>query len=98
MAVTITADQLGEAIKAKGKEVQRLLMVCTELVNGYAPTAPEHVCNEAVIRCAGWLKQSAIRLGDLRTETRSTAIHPLRASGARAMLAPWHPHVPEIGS
>ena len=95
MAVTLDAAGLKTALPAltDDTEADRLLAVCAALVNDYAPDAPGDVGNEAVIRTAGWVRQSAVRLGDLRTEQRSTGVHPLRASGARALLSAWHPRI-----
>ncbi len=96
MAVTLDRDGLKAAITAltDDTEADRLLAVCRAHVDGYAPNAPADVANEATIRTAAWLKQSFVRLGDLRTETRSTGVNPLRASGARAMLSAWHKRIP----
>ena len=96
MAVNLDRDGLKAAISGltDDTEADRLLAVCRVLVDDYAPDAPADIANEAVIRCAGWIRQSAIRLGELKTEQRSTGVHPLRASGSRAMLSAWHQRIP----
>ena len=93
MAVTITAETLQDSIGSTAAEAERLLEVCTELVNAFAPLAPDPVANEAAIRTAGWLleRPPAVRrekTGDLETDYQG-GTSPLRASGAMALLSPW---------
>lgn len=95
MSVTITAAALVEAIGTDSATAARLLPVATELVNRYAPTAPDAIGNEATIRCAGWLAEqpsAAIRSeteGDIGTTYAPTHTSALRHSGAMALLSPW---------
>ena len=57
MAVTLTAAQLAEAVGVDLKTATRLLAVAAELVNRFAPDAPDAIANEAAIRTAGWLAE-----------------------------------------
>ena len=62
MAVTITAAQLAEAVGVDSTTATRLLAVATELVNRFAPDAPDAIANEGAIpdfsnpswRCVKW--------------------------------------------
>ena len=73
----------------------RLLAVSTELVQRYAPSAPQAVQNEAVIRCAGWLHQQpkgSVRsesVGPLSAAYATADKSALRSSGAAALLTVW---------
>lgn len=73
----------------------RLGATASALVERYAPDAPEPIRCEAVIRCAGWLREapaSGARMettGDLSTTYTPNATGALRASGAMALLSPW---------
>ena len=63
MAVTIDAAALAAATGLAetdpgGTVAGRLLAVATQVVEDYAPAAPEALQNEAVIRFAGYLAQS----------------------------------------
>ena len=62
MAVTITfealAAEIGLSLPDNTTRAARLLAVATEAVNRYAPTAPDAIANEAVIRFAGYLAGS----------------------------------------
>ena len=69
-------------------EAMRLLMVVCALIDAEAPDAPSEIAREAAIRCAGWLRQSSVTLGQL-SELRSHGTSAVRASGARALLGPW---------
>ena len=95
MAVTITAAQLAEAVGVDSTTATRLLAVATELVNRFAPDAPDAVANEAVIRTAGWLAEQPSAAITSETEADiSTSYAPsmqsaLRHSGAIALLSPW---------
>ena len=66
------------------------------LVSSYAPGAPVAVRNEAVIRLAGWLRQTpagdmiVTEVGPLKFDSRATpSRNALRNSGAMGLLAPW---------
>lgn len=74
-----------------------LLVVATELVNEYAPSAPDSVKREAAIRVCGYLtdRKPGIRresqsVGDWsRSATYEMSTGALRASGAMALLSPF---------
>ena len=69
--------------------------MATELVNRFAPDAPDAISNEAVIRTAGWLAEqpsAAITSeteGDIRTSYAPSMLSALRHSGGMALLSPW---------
>ena len=93
MAVTLTKTELQDAIGSTEAEAERLLFVCFDLIEQYAPDAPNSIANEAAIRTAGWLleRPPAVRrekTGDLETDYQG-GTSPLRASGAMALLSPW---------
>ena len=58
--------------------LHRQLVAARYEAQGYAPTAPEEVLDEAVIRNVGYLYD------------RPDASNPFVLSGAKAMLARWH--------
>ena len=74
---------------------QRLGSVAAELVENFAPDAPQPVKNEATIRTAGWMHEqpaAAVRsetVGDISTSFAATHTSALRHSGAMALLSPW---------
>ena len=92
---TLTVAQLEAALGIDTEQATRLLGVATELVDRYAPGAPETVKNEAAIRCAGYLHEqphAAIRsesVGDISTSYAATHMSALRHSGGMALLSPW---------
>ena len=67
---------------AQQSVITRLLATTQLLVSNYAAAAPEHIRDEAIIRVAGFLYDSPAET------TRGQ--NPLRASGAQALLSPWH--------
>lgn len=76
--------------------VDRLGGAAAALVEAHAPGAPQAVKDEAVIRCAAWMKSSppnelfAISTGGDDMAFRPLASrNALRASGAAGLLAPW---------
>ena len=95
MAVTLTAAQLAEAVGVDSKTATRLLAVAAELVNRFAPDAPDAISNEAAIRTAGWLAEqpsAAIRAeteADISTSYAPSMQSALRHSGAMALLSSW---------
>ena len=95
MAVTLTADELAEAVGTDGTTATRLLAVATAIVARFSNDAPDAVANEAVIRCAGWLAgQPAVSIraeveGDVTTSYAPSMTSALRHSGAMALLSPW---------
>ena len=72
-----------------------VLAAVTELVNRYAPDAPEAIRDEATIRAAGWLAQAPSGdqrregTGDIDTAWSPNMTGALAASGAKGLLAPW---------
>ena len=74
---------------------QRLGSTAAALVERYAPSAPQAIKNEAVIRCAGWLHEApagGVRseaTGEIRTSYMPSATGALRSSGAMGLLSPW---------
>ncbi|MDE2652552.1 MAG: hypothetical protein OXI71_01940 [Gemmatimonadota bacterium] len=96
MAVTINADALGTAIGADATTAARLLRVASEIVTRYAPDAPDAIQDEAVIRVAGWLRDSpSAGILQRRVGEREYALHrptltsALRSSGAMSLLRPY---------
>ena len=69
----------------------------SELIERFAPDAPQAVRNEATIRVAGWIHArepkplQAIVVGGMRLDFRERHYSPdaMRNSGARALLSPW---------
>lgn len=96
MAVSLTAADLAAAGGERIDETlaARLLPVAREMVDRYAPNAPDEVSNEAAIRCAGYLtvapdnvvQQSA---GPLQASYAVSRQSTLRHSGAMSLLAPY---------
>ena len=95
MAVTITAAALVVQIGRDLETATRLLAFARERVEATAPLAPDPVCNEAVIRYAGYMAQSdygGIRketIGPKETEYQMNHANAWRNSGAAGILAPW---------
>ena len=91
MAVTITQPQLSGALRLgdtseETAEATRLLSYSTEAVTRHAPSAPDVVQNEAVIRLSGYLF-------DQPNAGRGMAYaSALRNSGASAILLPYRIH------
>lgn len=89
MAVSLTAAELAAAVSGlSDADAARLLPVVSALIDREAPDAPAAVANEAAIRSVGWLRQSGVTLGQL-DQLRGHGVSAVRASGARALLAPW---------
>ena len=95
MAVT-TAVDLATALGVD--DAARLHVVCTALVDRYAPGAPDDVKSEALVRAAGWLHGhtpaasavGSVKAGeDVDVRFRNPAASALRASGAAALLSTW---------
>ena len=91
MAVTLTQPELSAALRLgetaeETAEATRLLSYSTTAVIKYAPSAPDVIHNEAVIRLAGYLFDAP---------TASAAgryANALRFSGAAAILLPYRIH------
>ena len=72
-----------------------VLAAVTALVESYAPSAPEAIKDEAIIRCAGWMAQAPSGgqrregTGDIDTAWSPAMTGALSASGAKGLLAPW---------
>ena len=79
------------------EEASRLLITVCALVDAEGPEAPAEIRREAAIRCAGWLRQSSVTLGQL-SELRSHGTSAIRASGARALLGPWVRRSASVGA
>ena len=100
MAVTITAAELANRIQIDEANALVLLPVIVELVEDYAPHAPDAVSNEAACRCGGWLAE-APPYPIARTENTvggvsesieyapALRLSALRHSGAMALLTRW---------
>ena len=95
MAVALTAMQLGPAIGVDAPLATRLLAVVTALVDGYAPSAPDALSNEAAIRAAGWLAEQpnasirSEREGEIQTDYAPSMTGVLLHSGAKSLLYAW---------
>ena len=96
MAVTVDDAALAAATGLPAATAERLLPVVTEMIERYAPAAPEAVQNEAAIRVSGWLADSpASGLYEAEVGERSfrlarpTLTGALRSSGAMALLRPY---------
>ena len=95
MAVSISAADLAAAIHQSEAVAARLLKVATEIVERYAPAAPEAIQNEAVVRCAGYLAQHPAdgrreaTVGGISSGWAPTHTSALRHSGAMSLLSPW---------
>ncbi len=77
------------------RELDRVIEVAAHLVCRWCPEAPDVVLKEAVLRCAGWLKDAPREnlisegVGEMRAEFAAGQIAALRHSGAMAVLSPW---------
>ena len=94
MAVSITPGEVAVAIRAASDKdavpapvaavIAFIAAAAVELVNRYAPEAPEAVGNMAVVRVAGWMWDS--EPGDARLGAA------LEQSGAASLLSQWRVH------
>ena len=99
MAVTLDAAGLAAAIGADEIVAARLLQVATSVISRYAPEAPDAIQDEAAIRFAGYLAQSArssgfgavrkVGIGRLDVEAVSSHAAAFRNCGAAALLSDW---------
>lgn len=91
----LTAEYVAEQTGADVDRADRVVAVAAELVNRYAPRAPESVRVEAALRCCGWMLQApsdgARRedTGDISTAWSPTVTGAMLASGAKGLLSPW---------
>ena len=88
MAVSLTVAQLANALRVgdtteETELVARLLSASTELVQRYAPDAPDAVLDEAVVRLSGYLFDMPNAPGGARYT------NALRNSGAAGLLSLW---------
>lgn len=103
MAVTIGAAELATATGAPQATAERLLPVCTALVEQYAAVAPAVLQNEAVLRCAGWLWQRtpasirSVKVDEVETEFASAQLGAIHHSGAAGLLSPWRKRRATVG-
>ena len=101
MAVTITKAELASELginTANNTRFDRLFEVASELVSEYVrgSTVPGSVCNEALVRCLGWLMHrhgqagglKRQRVDDLEVEYFSGGfMSALKQSGAESLLS-----------
>ena len=93
------AGELGLDPYREEKKIIRYASVASALIERFCPEAPQVIRDEALLRCAGWLKAtpSAMPLNSVRVGIiairRGPSMHQylsaLRNSGAMALLAPW---------
>ena len=94
MALTLTESDLADAI-GDADAAKRLLPVVTELVNEYAPDAPDALANEAAIRAAAWLRDAPADgarrsvAGPVSVTYNTGNQNALRHSGAASLLTRW---------
>ena len=99
MAVTVTAEALATSISGPGDITEAraadLLAFARARVEATAPNAPDPVCNEAVIRYAGYVYGSDFggvrreELGPKSVEYVTNHANAWRNSGAAGILKPW---------
>ena len=95
MAITLTADELAAAVNGGDQwdaaEKTRMLALATAVyvAEGLKHETPDALSNEYAIRVAAFLAQSRDSIGQLDLGVRSHAQDPARASGARALVAPY---------
>ena len=93
--MSLTAEALAAEIGADLERATRLLATATAVAGDYAPTAPEALRNEAVIRFAGYLAGAdygAVRsetLGQKSAEYVVNHAAMFRNCGAAALLSPY---------
>ena len=88
--------ELGAALGEDDEHVTaRVGAAAASLVERFAPDAPDPIKCEAVIRCAGWLREApaygarAESVGDVSTTFTPSMTGALRASGAMGLLSAW---------
>ena len=91
MAVTLTVDQLRDAIRVgdsaeETAQVARLLATATAMVQKHAPDAPDAIHNEAAVRIVGYLFDAPQSPGGAMYANAG------RNSGAWALLLPYRVH------
>lgn len=95
-AGALTLDDLATVLDVETEVAGRLLPVAVAMVERFAADAPVEIRNEAVIRLAGWLRQSPpgdlvpTGVGGIEFSWRPGASrNAMRQSGAVGLLAPW---------
>ena len=101
-AITLTVEQVKDATgigTLTDTDATRLGSMAAELVERYAPDAPDGVKLEAAMRCVGWWTQSAAfpvtsrSFGDAGSvDYALTRLNPVHHSGAAMILTPWRIH------
>ena len=95
MAVTLLSGGLAQALAISPALADRFFPVASALVTRYAPSAPDAISDEALIRVAGWLAEAPASgartetIGDITTAWSPSMTGALRSSGAMALLSPW---------
>ena len=96
VALAAARTCLGDALGLTDEStLDRLGSTAAELVERYAPDAPQPVKNEATIRAAAWMYEqpaAALRsesVGDISTSYAATHVSALRHSGGQALLTGW---------
>ena len=98
MSLAAATAALKSAIGAEHLDDDRVAALgsaASSLVEKFAPTAPDEVRCEALIRCAGWLHQapsSGVRrqgVGPIDVSYSPAMTGALRASGALGLLSAW---------
>ena len=77
-------------------ELDRVGAAASTVIERYAPSAPDSVRGEAMVRLCGYILNSARRqsvtgekIGDLSMEYSINHAAMFRHSGAQALLSPW---------
>ena len=101
-AITLTVAQVKFATgigTLSDTDATRLGSMAAELVEKYAPDAPDGVKLEAAMRCVGWWTQSAAFPVSSRSfgnagsvDYALTRLNPVQHSGAAMILTPWRIH------
>ena len=100
LAISVLKDAIQPG--ASNDVIERLGQVASAMVEKFAPSAPDSVRSEALIRFAGYLIEAgkndfgATRsdlkdIGDIKLSNEYVTNHGMafRHSGAMALLAPW---------
>ena len=100
LTMTIAQVKFGTGIGTLTDDAAtRLGGMASEIVEKYAPGAPDGIKLEAAMRCVGWWAQSAAfpvssrSFGDAGSvDYALTRLNPLLHSGASMILTPWRIH------
>lgn len=91
----ITAVDLAATIGADATRAGHLLATAWLLVRRYAPDAPDEAHREAIIRCAGYLREAnfgarqSLTVGPMEAGYAANHAAMFRNSGAAALLSRW---------